>query len=345
MLASLKECILLPSFESLYREAAMRVRIIQILLVSTLVMLSGCTLPGAASPTPFTFPTPNLTHTAIFAATATEIEPPPTLPPLEGTATATPLFTIITATSDGTQPTGNPEETSTQGPTLTPVPTSTDRRPNGELITAAFLSTPPTIDGSLGEWTTTTYRAESILSYANYGWTGGSDLSADFLIGWDASYLYLGVRRFDDTFVQVSTGRYMYRGDDVEIQLDLDLEGDYSSTLVSSDDYQIGLSPGNFSSLEPEAYRWFPSSVEGSLVSVDVKVEKSSNGYSLEARIPWTVFGHTPSENERFGFALSLSDNDLAGTSDWQSMVSTVSTRRVTDPTTWGTLMLEAPTN
>jgi hypothetical protein len=319
-------------------EVVMRIRIFHFLLVGSLLVLSGCTLPGAASPTPFTFPTPNLTHTAIFAATVTETEPPPTLPPLEVTASSTPLLTIITSTPGGTQPTATP------GPSLTPVPTSTDRRPNGELITAAFLSTPPIIDGSLGEWTTTTYRAESILSYANAGWTGASDLSADFLIGWDANNLYLGVRRFDDTFVQVSTGRYMYRGDDVEIQLDLDLEGDYNSTLVSSDDYQIGLSPGNFNGLDPEAYRWFPRSVEGSLVSVDVKAEKSSNGYSLEASIPWIVFGHTPSENQRFGFALSLSDNDLSGVSDWQSMVSTVSTRRVSNPTTWGTLVLEAPT-
>lgn len=316
----------------------MRVRLLQLLIASSLIFLSGCTLPGAASPTPFTFPTPNLTHTAIFAATATETEPPPTLPPLEQSATPTSLLTIITSTPDGT------EETPTPGPSLTPVPTSTDRRPNGELITAAYLSTPPTIDGSLGEWTTTTYRAESILSYASAGWTGESDLSADYLIGWDTSYLYIGVRRFDDTFVQVSTGRYMYRGDDVELQLDLELEDDYSYSVVDSDDYQIGLSPGNFDGLEPEAYRWFPRSVEGSLVSVEVKAEQSSNGYSLEARIPWTVFGHTPTGNERFGFALSLSDNDLAGTSAWQSMVSTVSTRRVGNPTTWGTLELEAPT-
>ncbi|MGD8731268.1 MAG: sugar-binding protein [Anaerolineales bacterium] len=316
----------------------MRRWITRFLLLGLLITISGCTLPGAASPTPFTFPTPNLTHTAIFAATATGTEPPPTLPPLSESSTPTPLLSIITSTPDGTQ------DTATPGPSLTPVPTSTDRRPNGELITAAYLSTPPTIDGSLGEWTTTTYRAENVLSYASAGWTGGSDLSADFLIGWDATYLYLGVRRFDDTFVQVSTGRYMYRGDDVEIQLDLDLEGDYSSTLVSSDDYQIGFSPGNFDGLQPEAYRWFPRSVEGTLASVDVETEKSSNGYSLEVRIPWTVFGHTPSENERFGFALSLSDNDLVGVSDWQSMVSSVSTRRVANPTTWGTLVLEAPT-
>lgn len=316
----------------------MRARIVKLTLVCTLLTVTGCTLPGAASPTPFTFPTPNLTHTAIFAATPTETEPPPTLPPAEVPPSATPLLAILTSTPDGTEP------TTTAGPSLTPVPTSTDRRPNGALITAAYLSTPPTIDGSLEEWSTTGYRADSILSYASSSWTGASDLSADFYVGWDASNLYLGVRRVDDAIVQVSTGRYMYRGDDVEIQLDLDLEGDYSTTLVNSDDYQIGLSAGNFDSLPPEAYRWFPRSVEGRLTSVQVKAVKTSSGYDLEAQIPWIIFGHTPAENERFGFALSLSDNDRSGISDWQSMVSSVSTRRVADPTTWGTLILEAPT-
>jgi hypothetical protein len=51
----------------------------------------------------------------------------------------------------------------------------------------------------------------------------------------------------------------------------------------------------------------------------------------------------TPLAGGRYGFALSLSDNDVAGSSTFQSMVSSVDTRELTDPTTWGTLILEAP--
>jgi hypothetical protein len=136
----------------------------------------------------------------------------------------------------------------------------------------------------------------------------------------------------------------MYKGDDVEIQLDADLPGDYSSISLSGDDFQIGLSPGNFGTLQPEAHLWFPRSQEHNLSSVQVKAKKSNGGYQLEAKIPWSTFGISPQSGDRFGFALSLSDNDSPGVSAWQSMVSSVTTRRVADPTTWGTLILGSPT-
>jgi hypothetical protein len=57
--------------------------------------------------------------------------------------------------------------------------------------------------------------------------------------------------------------------------------------------------------------------------------------------IPWTVFGVTAEAGDRFGFALSVSDNDLTGAPVQQSMVSNVSSRTLTNPTTWGTLILK----
>ena len=62
--------------------------------------------------------------------------------------------------------------------------------------------------------------------------------------------------------------------------------------------------------------------------------------YRIEAAIPWSVFGVTPSVNSHFGFALSVSDNDDTGTNVQQSMASSASTRKLTDPTTWGELVL-----
>jgi hypothetical protein len=75
---------------------------------------------------------------------------------------------------------------------------------------------------------------------------------------------------------------------------------------------------------------------------VTVAGKATPQGYDLEARIPWTTFSLTPAEGARYGFALSISDNDLAGTAAQQSMVSSVSTRKLTNPTTWGTLALGA---
>jgi hypothetical protein len=298
------------------------------------ISMTACTLPGAVSPTPFTFPTftPNLTHTAIFASTPEETMQPPAI--------------TADVTQAETAPTSDQGTTGTVTvPVVTPISTATSTahgsRPNGDPITASYLSTLPTIDGDLSDWTTAPYSANQTVPKAGENWTGASDLSGTFYLGWDANNLYLAVRRTDDTFAQVSWGRYMYRGDDVEIQLDTDLAGDYSSTVMSGDDYQIGLSPGNFGSLNPEAYRWYPRYLESWLYAVDVAAKLTDEGYNLEAKIPWSVFNVTPTSGSRFGFALSLSDNDLVGVSTWQSMVSNVATRLLSDPTTWGTLILE----
>jgi hypothetical protein len=301
-----------------------RLTLITLCLAAGLV--GACTLPGAASPTPFTFPTPNLTLTAVFASVSTSTPPPQ--------ATATPVPPTATPTPPAESQDETPEATSASTSAA-----SSRSRPNGTIVTAPFLSTPPTIDGSLSEW-----RVGYPVSYVVYGSSsriGAGDLSATYYIGWDQTYLYLGVQVTDDKFVQVSQGRSLYKGDEVEVQLDAALDADYSSTTLSADDYQIGLSPGNFDSIDPEAYRWYPSSKAGSLTNVLLKSESTSSGYNLEARIPWSVFGTQPQSGNLYGFVLSVSDDDQAGKAVQESLISSVSTRKLTNPTTWGTLELE----
>ena len=294
------------------------------LLVACAVAISGCTLPGAASPTPFVFPTPNLTLTAIFAPTTS-----PTAPTTTG-ASETPVV-------QSTQP------VETSGPQATGTAALQNARPNGLPVTAEYLTQPPVIDGDLSEWTGDQYGVNNVVFGAS-NWTGGADLSGTYSVGWDSANLYLAIKVTDDKFVQMSKGAYIYKGDSAEILLDSNLAGDFSGASLSTDDYQIGLSPGNFGSIQPEAYRWFPKSVAGSLSSVQVAASKTDSGYDLEARIPWTVFGVTPLSGDHYGFVLSISDDDLAGTAVQQSLVSSVSTRVLTNPTTWGTLVLGPPT-
>jgi hypothetical protein len=295
-------------------------------------LIAGCTLPGVASPTQFAFPTPNLTHTAIFAAMQTP------------SATA-PSGAAPTATTGAAGGTPVPSATITTG---TAAPTATlggVSRPNGSPVTAAYLPTAPTIDGNISEWTTTAYSIDQIVFGAT-NWVGANDASGTYYIGWDTGNLYLAVHVRDEAHVQINSGanlRYLYKGDDIEIQLDTNLSGDFYGTTLDSDDYQLGFTPGNFGSLTPQAYLWIPTSLEGVRTSVSVQVHQITNGYELEARIPWSVFGITPAGGNRYGFAISISDNDLAATATQQSMVSSVGTRRLTNPTTWGTLILEAP--
>lgn len=296
--------------------------------IYALLLLSAaavsCTLPGLASPTPFTFPTPNLTLTVIFAPTGTPTAEVPTLPPL--------IFT------------GTPETTGTLvGPSATafvPTARSGGIRPNGSPAYAPLRASAPTIDGDLSEWATISYVADAC-TFGCSLWSGSSDMSGTYYLGWDASNLYLAVRVRDEAHVSIARGSRMYRGDIVEIQFDANLDADFTQKSLSLDDTQLGLSPGNFGSLAPAAYRWYPKAYAGAPASVHVQADSTTDGYTLEASIPWTLLGATPASGSHYGFALSLSDDDAPGSTLQQTLVSSVSTRKLLDPTTWGTLILQ----
>jgi hypothetical protein len=299
-------------------------RIVVLTVVALTAAILACEIPGTTSPTPFALPTPNLTLTAIFAPTDTPTEAPPTTAPPPTLAAPTLTATSTVATTPG-------------GPTPTVNPAA--GRPNGTPLNAAFLSVAPAIDGNLSDWTGVSYGVASCTYGCNLR-SGDADLSGTVFLGYDSANLYVAIQVRDDKYVQVSSGRNMYKGDDIEIQLDANLVTDFTSTSLSSDDYQIGLSAGNFDGVAPNAYRWYPRSLEGSLSTVVVKAKQVADGYALEARIPWTVFGVTPTSGDKYGFVISLSDGDQAGTAVQQSMVSSVSTRKLANPTTWGTLVL-----
>jgi hypothetical protein len=145
----------------------------------------------------------------------------------------------------------------------------------------------------------------------------------------------------DDAYVQISQGAKIYRGDSIEILLDKDVSGDFYYDVLSPDDYQLGVSPGNPSiGTNPEAYLWYPTSIRGRPTQVKLGVSASSNGYHIELAIPWSMYRVLPYSGQHFGFAYSVSDNDLSGQAVQQTMISNVSTRQFTHPMTWGDLTL-----
>ena len=299
----------------------------RVLILTTAVLAAAalaCVIPGTASPTPFALPTPNLTLTAIFAPTATTAatETPVVAPATLSIPTLTP--TTLATTAPG-------------APTATVNPAG--GRPNGTPLNAISLAVAPAIDGDLSDWKGGSYPVAACVYGCNLR-SGDADLSAQAFLGYDSANLYVAIQVRDDKYVQITSGRNLYLGDDVEIQLDANLAADFATTSLSSDDYQIGLSAGNFGTIAPNAYRWYPRAAEGSLTTVVVKGEQLADGYTLEAKIPWMVFGLTPVAGAKYGFAVSVSDDDQAGTAVQQSMISSVGTRKLLNPTSWGTLVL-----
>jgi hypothetical protein len=302
-------------------------------LIAAAFVLGGsilaCSLPGRPVSTPFIFPTPNLTETATHVEVVTPI------PPVVHTATPVFLPSIT--------PSESPTPTIPQTPFITQTPlTSEPELRQGPVVEAQRFSSPPLIDGDLNDFRIRSYDASHVV-HGRQEWDNPADISADFSIGWDDDYLYLAAQVYDDAYVQGEKGLYIFRGDSLEILLDMDLAGDFSTASLNADDFQLGISPGfERPGNEPEAYLWYPSSISGPKPEVRIAAAQTPSGYQLEAAVPWSLFGINPREGAVFGFAFSVSDNDLEGESVQQSMISNVNTRRLGDPTTWGNLVLKS---
>ena len=297
------------------------------------LFLAGCRLPGSTAPTPFVFTTPDKTLTAIFA-------PLLTLTPEAPQA--------YTATPEIVQPSPFPSPTPslTTVASDTPVPSSTKPAPtlrSGALVEATYLENPPLLDGILDEWSLPSYPVRNVV-YGVGEWQGEADSSATAMVGWDTAYLYVAVQVRDDRYVQEASGVNIFKGDSLEILLDADLAGDFDVKSLNADDYQVGISPGSpYPDNNPGAYLWYPSSKQGGRAEVSIAARAREGGYTVETAVPWSLFGIAPQSGDAFGFAFSVSDNDLEGEQVQQSMVSNVSTRSLADPTSWGSLVLFRP--
>lgn len=313
--------------------------VIAILLITSL----ACNFPFIASPTPFAFPTPDLTMTALFNPTMTTnavIFPTQTIPPAWQSPTTTPPGMLPTLTLTNTPP--PPTATPTRTPTPTKSYAGPDKRPKFSM-TGYYFSSSPKIDAKLGEWKQDRYLIENVV-FGKSNHSGPKDLSGRAMIGWDEENLYLGIRVIDDKYVQNAKGSNLFKGDSLDILLDTDVPSDFYLGALNGDDFQLGISPGSPNPNEnPEAYLWFPKSSEGGRGEVTIASRTREDGYVVEAAIPWSVFSVSPSKDQHFGFAFSISDNDNGNKNIQQSMVSFVPIRTLDDPTTWGDLTLIKP--
>jgi hypothetical protein len=323
----------------------MKIRRLLILPAGLLALaVLACNFPFLGAPTEAVFPTPDLTMTAVFnpspsvpTATAlipTQPAPSPTTPPTIFIPTWTPTL-VPSPTATATNPPPPPPPP----PTPTTSYVGPGSRPKFSLP-AQFMDNPPEIDGELDDWDFDRYPIEYVV-FGGQNWKGADDLSGRAMLGWDDDYLYLAVRVLDDVYAQNAAEENLFKGDSLEILLDVDVSSDYYYGALSADDYQIGLSPGSPDPGEdPEAYLWFPRSLEGTPRKVAIGARSREDGYIIEAAIPWFTFNVDPSKGQHFGFCLSISDNDNRDKNEQQSMVSSALTRQLSDPMTWGDLTL-----
>lgn len=328
------------------------------LILVALFALTGCNLPAGGDTQATLEAQLTLAAAATQGTPVGDIFSSTPIPTFLPAATLTPRPTdpplAVTLVTTGNPPATDAPPQPTAGGGSGPIPTVTLRAPVATAAPSVPLTNRPAfaaaggdatspaiaIDGDLSEWGDSFPFAAGSNVFGPENYTGAGDLSAVFALAWNQSFLYIAARVTDDAHAQTATDVNLFLGDSAEILVDADLLGDVNQTSLGSDDYQVGLSPGNFSTLSPESWLWFPREKAGRPANVQVAAQPTSLGYNLEAAIPWALFGVTPAVGNRYGFLFSLSDNDNPALADQQSMVSAAAGRRLTNPTTWGVLTL-----
>lgn len=161
-------------------------------------------------------------------------------------------------------------------------------------IKAKERSGPITIDGNLNDWDLTAPHAvleKKNVLYGASAWARPEDLSYKTFIEWDENALYIAIDVTDDKIVQQKTGPDMWEGDHTELWLDIDCAGDWIEAVNSDDDFQFGLSPGDFDQLKPEVYIWTPTLPDEVKYKdiIEIVSSKNPDGYIVETRIPGEV--------------------------------------------------------
>jgi hypothetical protein len=227
------------------------------------------------------------------------------------------------------------------GPSTYAGPTRAD---NGADLHIPEALVPPAIDGDLSDWAGAgeAVAAGDITFKKGREWGGPEDLSASFYFAWDATNFYIASTITDNVHVQFARTREydLYKGDDIELWFDTDLAGDFAVREANGDDFQLGLSPGDFAGLAPEAVFWNPdrTAERNALVSVAAR-PRETGGYTLEAAVPWLALGSfRPSTGSAIGFAASAGDNDQRGVPLQELMITTGPRLQYRQPLTFGNL-------
>lgn len=202
------------------------------------------------------------------------------------------------------------------------------------------------IDGKLDDWSsepnfTLNNESQVVYKLSPKSWGGPQDLSAQVWAGWTEDGLYFAVKVVDDKHVQANADTDLWHGDHVELQFDTELERDYNEPGMNNDDYQIGISVGDFDKVPPAAFAWSNGAgVASALPEIQQAQVKTDDGYIVEVFIPKSVLaGIMLEEGAVFGMNVSPSDTD--NVSEGQKvMLSTSPTRTYADPRTFGKITL-----
>ena len=192
----------------------------------------------------------------------------------------------------------------------------------------------PVVDGDLQEWADRgalrEVNAPGQVTYGKGDWQGIEDLSGWVRFGYDKRNLYVSCHVVDSVFSQKHTGTDIWQGDHVMGFLD------FARTGKQTDMILFGLSPGNSESpggvinIKPEFVIFEPKGrrVTGAVVAS----VRTTEGYDIEAAIPWELFDISPGKYQTFTVEIAFSDSDQPTPHQESCMTITTRPWSVKDP-------------
>lgn len=229
------------------------------------------------------------------------------------TATGNNLKWYTVATGGTASTTAPTPSTSTVGSTTYYVSASGSCESERSAITVNVVSTyklyktsaPITIDGTIdavwNDANVKTMNASKLLSGAV---TNANDLSGYAKLLWDNTYLYFLAVVTDDTKQNDSQNSY----DDDQVELYIDANNAKASTYDANDcQYSFGWDDGTVVGTIPTTY---------SKTGITYSAVATTNGYIIEARLPWTTINTSPAADKFIGIDFMINDDDNNGTRD-----------------------------
>ena len=208
-----------------------------------------------------------------------------------------------------------------------------------EYFVIPFNVDPPIqVDGNLDDW----QDVPNSIHLANAAhvtwfkeakskvWQGPQDLSATVRLAWRHDGIFVSADVTDDIVQQPYRGREVWKGDYVNLWLDLRPTLEPSRSLLGNGQYHIGMTPGNFNGtaggegvIEPRVFAFMPQNLP--LENGVVAARRTADGYVIEAFLPFADLEIEGIKRDTYAtFEIAVSDSD--DTPATQQMIMTSGT-------------------
>ena len=149
---------------------------------------------------------------------------------------------------------------------------------------------------------------------------------------WDADYLYLTVRVYDETVVSDSADPR----DDDSIELFIDADNSRNTKPDGVNDFHLVFTCNRE---HPELAANSAPISAAKLNAIDMDMRRRADGYVLEARIPWSTFNMQPKVSNRIGVELEINDDDDGGKRDKKIAWHATQNNAENDPSLWAVVL------